>query len=512
MTLSETTTQDALPAKILIVDDNSVMRMKMRKAVEALGHVAKVAKDGESGLAAINAESFDAILLDIVMPTLDGFDVLQQLKANPSVAHVPVIVVSALDDEIESVVRAIELGAEDFLPKEFELVLLRARLDASLAKKRFRDQELEYFSRIQRLTEAAEVLESGRFNPDAMGIDDLASRDDPLGRLATVFRGMAGEIYQRELKLKQTIDTLRGSLWVIVIGIVYGLTPSLSRIVMSEGATPLGLMLWVTPLIGGVFVGISVRNGTFPPLTFKNIAFSMAWAINSVVLLRLVMLSSSQHVEAAILSLVLTLQGFIVFGFSAAMGTDKATPRRLFGLLVGLAGVGLVLWTQVEGGSTNMVWLLIALLVPLILAIEVMMMAGFRPKGLDDIGALAMMQCCAFVIVAPWAIVEGQTFAISSSNIGSLGITMFLMACVTVASYLMGFHLIKTAGAVFYSQTAYTMTIAGVVWGVLILNEQLSSLAWVAFAVIVVGMYLVEPKDDGKEIVIERKFSDSDGH
>lgn len=287
----------ANPAKVLVVDDNSVMRMKLRKAVAALGHTASVAKDGEAALTAIEADDFDAVLLDIVMPGLDGFEVLQRLKANPKVAHVPVIVVSALDDEIESVVRAIELGAEDFLPKEFELVLLRARLDASLSKKRFRDQELEYFSRIDRLTEAAEVLESGRFNPETLGIDGLTDRDDPLGRLATVFRGMASEIYQRELKLKQTIDTLRGSLWVIVIGIVYGLTPSLSRVVMTEGATPLGLMLWVTPIIGGTFVGIAIRNGTFPPLTLKNVAFSMAWAINSVILLRLVMLSSSQHVE-----------------------------------------------------------------------------------------------------------------------------------------------------------------------------------------------------------------------
>lgn len=198
----------------------------------------------------------------------------------------------------------------------------------------------------------------------------------------------------------------------------------------------------------------------------------------------------------------------MVFGFSAAMGTDKATPRRLVGLLVGLLGVGLVLWTQIEGEATSMVWLFVALLIPLILAIEVMMMAGFRPKGLDDIGVLAMMQCCAFVIVAPWALIEGQSFALSISNVGTLGVTMLLMAGVTIASYLMGFHLIKTAGAVFYSQTAYTMTIAGVVWGVLILNEQLSPLAWVAFAVIVIGMYLVEPKDDGKEIVIERKFSE----
>ncbi|MEO1745597.1 MAG: response regulator, partial [Pseudomonadota bacterium] len=380
------------PARILVVDDNAVMRMKMRKAVNALGHEAEVAKDGAAALRNLaqqlrQGKSYDAVLLDIVMPELDGFGVLKILKGNERTKHIPVIVVSSLDDEIESVVRAIDLGAEDFLPKDFDPVLLRARLNASLTKKRFRDQELEYFARIDRLTAAAEVLETGRFSPETLAIDDLAAKDDPLGRLAVVFRGMATEIYRRELRLRQTISTLRGSFWVIAVGIVWGLTPSLSRIVMAEGATPLGLMVWLNPAIAAIFVFLAWRRGVLPKLTLPNIAFFCAWALVSAVFLRLVVLNASTHVEAAILSLLLTLQGFLVFGFSAVGGIDTVTPRRLAGLVVGLAGVALVLWTEIEGGGTTSVfWLMFAALVPLLLAIEVMMMAGFRPKGLDDVG------------------------------------------------------------------------------------------------------------------------------
>ena len=495
------------PARVLVVDDTSVMRMKLRKAVQALGHTAEAAKDGQSALDLLAVEAFDAILLDIVMPGLDGFEVLMRLKADARLREIPVVVVSALDDEVDSVVRAIDLGAEDFLPKEFDPVLLRARLNASLAKKRYRDQELEYFRRIERLTTAAEVLESGRFNPQSLGIDDLVSQRDPIGRLASVFQGMAGEIYQRELKLKQTIDTFRGAIWVIVVGVIWGLTPSLSRIVMAEGAAPLGLMLWLNPLIAVIFVMMAVRNNAMPALTLKNIAFSFSWAVVSVVLLRLVMLNASVHIEAAVLSLVLTLQGFIVFGFSSVIGLDKASPRRLIGLAVGLVGVALVLWTELgSDGSLNLFWLLIALTVPLLLATEVMMMAGFRPKGLNDIGALAMMLVCANVIIIPWAILEGQAFPMDFLNPGKLELTIFLMAAVTCASYLLGFFVIRSAGAVFYSQTAYTMTIAGVIWGVVLLNETLSIFTWLAFAIIAVGMYLVEPKADKQELVIKRKF------
>lgn len=131
------------------------------------------------------------MLLDIVMPDVDGYDVLRAMKADADLREIPVIVVSALDDEIDSVVRALELGAEDFLPKDFEPAILKARLDASLARKRFRDRELDYIRAVRRLTRAAEVIEAGAFRPSQLEIDDVARRPDPVGRLAHVFRSLA---------------------------------------------------------------------------------------------------------------------------------------------------------------------------------------------------------------------------------------------------------------------------------------------------------------------------------
>jgi len=132
---------DALTgAQIVVVDDNGLSRRKLRLAVENLGHVADMAPDGLEALEALRSKSYDAVLLDILMLGLDGFDVLAEMKKDEALRDVPVIVIFALDDETESVVQAIGLGAEDFLPKSFDPVLLNARLGASLAKKRFRDQ------------------------------------------------------------------------------------------------------------------------------------------------------------------------------------------------------------------------------------------------------------------------------------------------------------------------------------------------------------------------------------
>lgn len=126
-------------ASTLIVDDSRVSGRKLAMAVKALGHQAKIAMNGRQAMEMLAAESFDIVLLDIVMPEMDGYAVLAEMKADVSLRDVPVIVVSSLDDEIGSVARAIELGAEDFLPKDFEPTILKARINASLARKRLRD-------------------------------------------------------------------------------------------------------------------------------------------------------------------------------------------------------------------------------------------------------------------------------------------------------------------------------------------------------------------------------------
>ena len=142
-------------ARILVVDDSRTSRVKLAAAVRQLGHKAIEAADGEAALSMLSKEGFDAVLLDIVMPGLDGFGVLDAMKRSSRLRDIPVIVVSSLEEDMDSVVRAIELGAEDFLPKDFDPVLLRARLNACLERKRLRDQEVEYLNQVGRLTRAA---------------------------------------------------------------------------------------------------------------------------------------------------------------------------------------------------------------------------------------------------------------------------------------------------------------------------------------------------------------------
>jgi PleD family two-component response regulator len=129
---------------VLVVDDSPTMRKKIGMAVASLGHTVLFAEGGEAALQISSQRTIDVILLDIVMPEMDGFEVLQRLKDNPRTQMIPVIIISGVEDRMSSIVRAIKLGAEDFLPKDFERVLLNARISACISKKRLKDLETDY--------------------------------------------------------------------------------------------------------------------------------------------------------------------------------------------------------------------------------------------------------------------------------------------------------------------------------------------------------------------------------
>ena len=143
--------------RVLVVDDNEVNRDLLARRVRRQGHTVAIAEDGVEALELLEKQPFDLVLLDIMMPRMNGYQVLEHLKNDPNLRHIPVIVISAVDD-INSVVECIELGAEDYLPKPFNAVLLTARISNCLEKKRLRDQERFYLEQLQAEKERSERL------------------------------------------------------------------------------------------------------------------------------------------------------------------------------------------------------------------------------------------------------------------------------------------------------------------------------------------------------------------
>jgi class 3 adenylate cyclase len=148
------------PGKILVVDDNRVNRLLLGRSLEQLGHTVSFAENGREAVESLRKQRVDLVLLDIEMPEMDGYQVLAALAADPQLRDVPVVMMSSLE-EVDSVARCIELGAEDYLFKPVNPVLLKARVGASLEKKRLRDQQRELFRKFATAEVAEELLTSG---------------------------------------------------------------------------------------------------------------------------------------------------------------------------------------------------------------------------------------------------------------------------------------------------------------------------------------------------------------
>ena len=152
--------------RVLVVDDVEANRDLLSRRLKQQGHTVSVAENGRRALELVRAEPFDLVLLDIMMPEMDGYQVLSEMMSDPVLKHIPVIMISAVT-EMDSVVRCIELGATDYLPKPFNPVLLKARVGATLEKKRLRDKERLWAKSLERELEIGREIQKS-FLPEEL--------------------------------------------------------------------------------------------------------------------------------------------------------------------------------------------------------------------------------------------------------------------------------------------------------------------------------------------------------
>lgn len=195
-------------ASVLVVDDDPVNRSMLSRSLEADGHEVTTVEGGAEALELMGSQDFDVVLLDVVMPGMDGYQVLERLKGDPRLRHLPVVMVTAVDD-VASAVRCIELGADDYLSKPVDPVLLGARVRAGLTKKRLHDLQRQHVDEVDRLNrrlearveeQMAELVRTGelkRFLPHQVAEGLLAGRLTSDGgferrKLTLLFADMVG--------------------------------------------------------------------------------------------------------------------------------------------------------------------------------------------------------------------------------------------------------------------------------------------------------------------------------
>jgi DNA-binding response OmpR family regulator len=191
---------------ILIVDDEPNNRAVLERHLQRQGYDVSCVGDGTAALDAVHGSAFDVVLLDVRMPGIDGAEVLRRMKHDRETRDIPVVMISAADD-LTTIAACIEAGADDFLPKPFDPVILRARVSACIEKKRLRNLEIDYLHQVDRVAEAATAVERGTYVAGTLA--PVARRGDALGRLARVFDSMAAGVKAREQRLQDHVATLR---------------------------------------------------------------------------------------------------------------------------------------------------------------------------------------------------------------------------------------------------------------------------------------------------------------
>jgi sigma-B regulation protein RsbU (phosphoserine phosphatase) len=266
----------SMPASILVVDDVEANRDLLSRRLERQGYQVAVAEDGRQAIAMVQAQHFDLILCDIFMPEVDGYEVLEYVKTDPILRYIPVIVVTALN-EVESVVRCIELGAEDYLLKPFNPTILKARVTACLEKKRWHDQEQAYLKQLQ--AEQAMVEERTRqlaqANAEILALNDrLKAENFRMSAELDVTRRLQQMILPRQAELEKISELdIAGFMESAdeVGGDYYDVVQHDGKIKIAIGdVTGHGLESGVVMLMAQAAVRTLIANGESDPVKFLN--------------------------------------------------------------------------------------------------------------------------------------------------------------------------------------------------------------------------------------------------
>lgn len=492
---------------ILVVDDDALARRKLVLAAKALGHVVEEVDGGDAALERLLSPGIDVVLLDIEMPGRNGYDVLTAMLSYPEDRRPPVIVISSLDDP-EEIARAIELGAVDFLPKVFNAVILKARINSSLREVRRQEHDRRVLQQINRLTAAAEVLDSDERNPRDLAIDDLAEQDGAIGSLSRVLLNKSILVYNRRLSQAHQIRTLNGILLLLFIGACFGLKPAIAKLSLAEAQNPLSVAFYTMGLSTVITTLYAFHCKARPPrISWRSVGFFAGLAFLTF-LPQVLLFRVAETVPGVLIAILVSLESFLVFFIAAAIGLEKLTVRRFGGLLLGVAGVSVLLfpYLNIDNSTVHIYWLLVTILIPVCFASETITMSLSKAIDADLMAVVALIFGLSTVVLfiatalhsgfAPLKLIPGKF---------EMSLVAFSMAD-SVAMIALA-KLIDYAGPVFSGQKAYTVSIGGVLWSILLLNETISGASLTSLLLILVGLYFVAKKVSTEKLITRKAQS-----
>lgn len=282
---------------------------------------------------------------------------------------------------------------------------------------------------------------------------------------------------------------------LLIMGAGWGITTPLSKIAVSTGHQPLGLVFWQL-VIGAVLLEaiVFVRGGRLA-LGRRQITLYLAIALLGTILPNTASYRAAAHLPAGVMSIVIAMVPMFAFPIALALGQDRFSIARVVGLGLGLGGVALLVGPEASLPDRAMVaFIPLALIAPFFYGLEGNFVGKFGTAGLDPIEVLFGASVFGAVLSLPLALGFGHWL----NPLGGFGApesALVLSSIVHALVYAGYVWLVGRAGAVFAAQVSYLVTIFGVGWAMLILDEAYSGYIWGALGLMLLGMFLVQPRD-----------------
>ncbi len=293
----------------------------------------------------------------------------------------------------------------------------------------------------------------------------------------------------------------RFACWAVLLlsGTLFGSSFSIMKVAVDDGAHPLGLTFWFA-IISAAFVSIAAGlRGSFRHLTLEVLRFCLVWGLLGTVIPGALFFYAATKIPAGIIALAIAMVPIFTYLGALLLRQDEPTFRRVVGITIGaLAGALLLLPAASLPEPGDTFWVLLTFLAAMCFAIEHLFFARKVPKTAPLDLLLSIMFLSAAILLLP-LVVMTSSFVVPAWPLQSAEIAVAAVALVTTADYLFFALLIAWAGPVFTSQAAYVVTISGVLWGVVLFDEQHSPWIWASLVLLMIGIYLVQPRSSRRE-------------
>jgi drug/metabolite transporter (DMT)-like permease len=281
---------------------------------------------------------------------------------------------------------------------------------------------------------------------------------------------------------------------LLLCGACWGITQPFAKIAVSEGYRHFGIIFWQFVLGAAILLAVNTARGRPLPIAPRHLGFYTIIALIGTLLPNSASYTAAIHLPSGILSIVLSLVPMLAFPIALAWGMDRFSVQRLTGLALGLTAIVLIAAPETSLPDPAMVWWIpMALVAPAFYALEGNVVARHGTGGLDAVQVLLGASVVGIFLALPLAVLSGQ-FISPLPPWGAPDLAILGSALAHAMAYTAYVWLVTRAGSVFAAQVSYLVTGFGILWAKLILAESYSPWVWAALALMMLGLFLVQPR------------------